>query len=59
MAPRDSFLLRIDPKILNAIRQWASDDLRSVNGQIEFLLRRSLNEAGRKGDETKKKPSKD
>ena len=47
MAKRDSFLLRIDPKVMEAIRQWAGDDLRSVNGQIEFLLRRALRDAGR------------
>ena len=47
MPPRDSFLLRLDPKILAAVRRWAEDDLRSVNGQIEFLLRRALTDAGR------------
>ena len=47
MAKRDSFLLRIDPEVLNALRRWADDDLRSVNGQIEFLLRRALGDAGR------------
>lgn len=44
---RDAFLMRIDPKIMAAIRQWSEDDLRSVNAQIEFLLRRALSEAGR------------
>lgn len=44
---RDSFLLRVDPKILAAIRQWSDDDLRSVNAQIEFLLRQALKNAGR------------
>jgi hypothetical protein len=44
---RDSFLLRTDPQTLNALRRWAEDELRSVNGQIEFLLRRALKEAGR------------
>lgn len=48
MASRDSFLLRLDPKVLAALRQWADDDLRSVNGQIEFLLRRALADSGRK-----------
>ena len=47
MPPRDSFLLRLDPKILAAVRRWAEDDLRSVNGQIEFVLRRALTDAGR------------
>ena len=42
MAARDSFLLRIDPKVLAAMRRWAEDDLRSVNGQIEFILREAV-----------------
>lgn len=44
---RKSFLLRIDPDTLDAVRRWADDDLRSLNGQIEFLLRRALKESGR------------
>ncbi len=47
MAARKSFLLRIDPRILEAVRRWADDDLRSLNGQVEFLLRRVLRDAGR------------
>jgi hypothetical protein len=47
MAERRSFLLRIDPAILDAVQRWANDDLRSLNGQIEFLLRRSLDDSGR------------
>jgi hypothetical protein len=47
LAKRDSFLLRIDPKVLAELRRWADDDLRSLNGQIEYLLRRSLQQAGR------------
>jgi hypothetical protein len=37
----------LDPKVLDALRRWAGDDLRSVNAQIEFLLRRALRDAGR------------
>jgi hypothetical protein len=44
---RKAFLLRIDPKLLDAVQRWADDDLRSLNAQIEFLLRRVLREAGR------------
>jgi hypothetical protein len=44
---RKSFLLRIDPAVLDAIARWAGDDLRSLNGQIEFLLRKALRESGR------------
>jgi hypothetical protein len=47
MAERVPFLLRLDPEILAALRRWAGDDLRSLNGEIEFLLRRSLQSAGR------------
>ena len=47
MAKKDSFLLRTDPAVLDALRRWADDELRSVNGQIEFLLRRALMDAGR------------
>src|SRR5450759_5314091 len=47
MTARKPFLLRLDPATLEALQAWAADDLRSVNGQVEFLLRRSLREAGR------------
>ncbi len=48
---RTSFLLRINPRILNALRRWADDDLRSVNAQLEFILREAVRNAGRLGDE--------
>jgi hypothetical protein len=44
---RKAFLLRIDPQILDALQRWADDDLRSLNGQIEFVLRRILQQEGR------------
>ncbi len=44
---RDSFLLRIDPQILAALRQWSEDEVRSVNAQVEYLLRIALKNAGR------------
>jgi len=44
---RKPFLLRVDPALLEALQRWANDDLRSLNGQIEFLLRRALQQAGR------------
>ena len=47
MAERKPFLLRIDREVLDALQRWANDDLRSVNGQIEFVLRRALRSAGR------------
>jgi hypothetical protein len=47
MAERKAFLLRIDPAVLEAVQRWANDDLRSLNGQIEFLLRRALQQEQR------------
>jgi len=47
MAKRDSFLLRINPEMLEALRVWAEDEFRSLNGQIEFALHRALEQAGR------------
>ena len=47
MAERKPFLLRIDSTVLEAVQRWANDDLRSLNAQIEFLLRDSLRRAGR------------
>ena len=47
MAKREAFLMRVDPEVLAALRLWARDELRSVNAQLEFVLRRALAEAGR------------
>lgn len=47
MADRKAFLLRLDPRIYEALQIWAKDELRSLNGQIEFLLRQNLAKAGR------------
>jgi len=47
MAERKSFLLRIDGQVLEQVRRWADDELRSLNGQIEYLLREALRERGR------------
>ncbi|HEY2934044.1 MAG TPA: hypothetical protein VGK99_20070 [Acidobacteriota bacterium] len=47
MAQRKTFLLRLDPATHEALQRWADTDLRSLNGQIEFLLRNALREAGR------------
>ena len=49
MAERKPFLLRIDREVLDAVQRWADDDLRSVNAQMEFLLRRVLQAEGRLG----------
>ena len=47
MSQRKAFPLRLDPEIYEALQRWADAELRSVNGQIEFLLRRALQESGR------------
>ena len=47
MTERKSILLRLDPAVHDALARWASDELRSTNAQIEFLLRRALDDAGR------------
>jgi hypothetical protein len=44
---RKAFLLRIDPAVLEALQRWSNDDLRSLNAQIEFVLRRALQAEGR------------
>ena len=49
MPERKSFLLRLDPETFAALQRWAADDLRSINGQLEFVLRRALADAGRLG----------
>jgi hypothetical protein len=57
MAERKPFLLRLDPELLSALQSWAAADLRSVNGQIEFLLRRALRDAGRLPGEQRRRPA--
>jgi hypothetical protein len=54
MAERKPFLLRIDPAVLEAMQKWAADDLRSLNAQIEFVLRDALHRAGRAPESRKK-----
>jgi hypothetical protein len=55
VAERRAFLLRIDPELYDALQGWAADELRSLNGQIEFLLRRAAAESGRLKDLRSKK----
>jgi hypothetical protein len=47
MAQRKPFLLRLDPSTHEALQAWADSELRSINAQIEYLLRKALREAGR------------
>jgi hypothetical protein len=57
VADRKPFLLRVDPALLESVQRWANDDLRSLNAQIEFVLRDALKRVGRQprpDDETAK-----
>lgn len=47
MSEKKAFLLRTDPALLEALQRWADDDLRSLNAQIDYLLRTALAKAGR------------
>ena len=51
MSERKSFLLRIDERVLDSVKRWADQDLRSLNAQVEFLLRDALRRSGRLGQE--------
>ncbi|MBI5281450.1 MAG: hypothetical protein HY858_07190 [Candidatus Solibacter usitatus] len=57
MAERKSYLLRIDAGVLDALRKWAEDDLRSLNGQLEFLLRKALRDRRRLPDSPPREPA--
>ena len=54
MPERKPFLLRVDPAVLEAVQKWAADDLRSLNAQIEYVLRDALHRAGRTLQRAKK-----
>ena len=47
MSQRKAFLLRLPPELHSALEKWAADELRSVNGQIEYLLHQAVQKAGR------------
>lgn len=47
VAQKKPFVLRLDPEILKAVEKWASDEFRSTNGQLEFLINKALRDAGR------------
>jgi len=58
MADRKTFLLRIDPELWEALEKWAADELRSVNGQVEYVLARAVESAGRRRRPTARRDSK-
>lgn len=47
MAKRKAVLFRLDPEVHDGLRRWADDELRSLNAQVEYLLRKALRDAGR------------
>lgn len=55
MGEKKSFALRIDSETMKALEKWASDEFRSVNGHIEWILNASLKKAGRLKDQSDKK----
>jgi len=55
MAEKKSFALRINSETMKAIEKWAADEFRSVNGQIEWMLNKSLKDSGRLKKQEKKK----
>jgi hypothetical protein len=48
MSKKKPFVLRIDPEVLKAVEHWAADEFRSTNGQLEWIINKALQEAGRK-----------
>ncbi len=54
---RKAYPLRIDPRLYDALERWAADELRSVNAQIEFLLRDALRRAGRLPHDSRERSS--
>ncbi len=59
MADEKRFLLRLDPRLFDALRRWAKDDLRSINAQIEYLLTDQARRAGRLPRPATKRPPRD
>jgi hypothetical protein len=59
MPESKKFLLRLDPRVFEALRRWASDDLRSINAQIEYLLTEQVRRAGRLPRQTTPRPRAD
>ena len=57
MTSKKNFVIRIDNEIYKALEKWAADDFRSVNGQIEWILDKTLKEVGRKSNTDKSSKS--
>jgi hypothetical protein len=59
VAERRPFLLRIDPALFETLQRWANDEVRSLNGQVEYLLTRAVREAGRMKAEDRRQKTED
>jgi hypothetical protein len=59
VADRKPFLLRLDPSLFEALQRWANDEVRSLNGQVEYLLTRALRDAGRLRTEDRRQKTED
>jgi hypothetical protein len=59
VADRKPFLLRLDPSLFEALQRWANDEVRSLNGQVEYLLTRALRDAGRLKTEDRRQKTED
>ncbi len=59
MAERRPFLLRIDPALFETLQRWANDEVRSLNGQVEYLLTKAVREAGRLRTEDRRQKTED
>ena len=58
MAKKKSFVLRIDPGMMEAVEKWAADDFRSINGQLEWIIYNALKDAKRLKKQTNKSSDK-
>lgn len=47
MAKKKSFVLRVNPEMIEAVERWAADDFRSINGQLEWIIHNALKDAKR------------
>ncbi len=59
MSKKKAYALRVNPEILEEVQRWADDELRSVNAQIEYVLRQALRNAGRLPDAKEKQADQD
>lgn len=59
MTARKQYPLRVDPKVWEAVELWANDEMRSVNAQVEWILRDALRRAGRTPKKDAGKPKED